>query len=47
MEKLDPSEIYDPNSTSLPKTKHIFKITKAPRNRSLSNEPLMGSSDVW
>ena len=35
LEKLDPSEIYDPNCRNLPKTKSIFKITKERRSDSM------------
>lgn len=34
---LDPTDIYDPNNRSLPKTKHIFKITKESRNGSCNS----------
>jgi len=31
MEKLDPSQIFDPAQRGIPKTKQIFKISKEPR----------------
>ena len=34
MEKLDPSQIFDPSLRGIAKTKQIFKVTKEPRNRS-------------
>lgn len=34
MEKLDPSQIFDPATRGIAKTKQIFKVTKEPRNRS-------------
>ena len=40
MAKLDPSEIYDPSTSCLPKLKSIFKVTKEARGRSSS---LLGS----
>lgn len=36
MEKLDPDQIYDPNSKQTPKTKQIFKVYKDKHPKSLS-----------